>query len=242
LLRETVATMRQFGDFPLFQELQGLVSRVEQKVSLKSGPAAEVICFEQVPNYKGAEYLQPLYQAIVTQKVLEVTYQPFTAQESFICTVHPYLLKEYNQRWYLLGLEEKRRCIQLYALDRIGGLAPTADAYLLNVTVTAEAYFRHVIGVTVPEGAQCEEVLLHFRPNRAPYVLTKPLHPTQEPVTHDAAGLVVRLHVMVNRELEAELLFFGPDVRVLQPLSLADKLTKLHHESWEAYREALGAP
>ena len=113
---------------------------------------------------------------------------------------------------------------------------------LVQVWSCNQAVIRHVIGVTIPEGAHCEEVVLHLRPNRAPYVLTKPLHPMQEPVKHDAAGLVVRLHVMVNRELEAELLFFGPDVRVLQPLSLADKLWKLHQEAGEAYREVLSVP
>jgi predicted DNA-binding transcriptional regulator YafY len=238
LLRETVATLQQFGEFPLFRELQGLVSKVEQKVSLKAGPAAEVICFEQVPNYKGAEYLQPLYRAIVAQTVLEITYQPFTAPEAFVCTVHPYLLKEYNQRWFLLALEEKRQCIQLYALDRLQGISPTAEPYRPNTTVQANTFFQHVIGVSIPEGAQSEEVLLHFQPKRAPYVLTKPLHATQQRVQHDAAGLVVQLNVIVNRELEAELLSFGPDVRVLQPLALANKLRELHHNAWKAYESA----
>jgi len=41
-------------------------------------------------------------------------------------------------------------------------------------------YFYESIGVTRPDGIQVHEIVLKFSPDVAPYVITKPLHPSQK--------------------------------------------------------------
>jgi predicted DNA-binding transcriptional regulator YafY len=69
----------------------------------------------------------------------------------------------------------------------------------------------------------------------APYVLTKPLHHSQTLLREDAEGIVIRIDVVLNFELEREILGFGECMRVLAPRQLVTKIRKRLQRSAEQY-------
>ncbi len=82
-----------------------------------------------------------------------------------------------------------------------------------------------MIGPTVRKGNPVEEVVLKFTPNRAPYVLTKKLHSSQELLkTYKDGSLSFSYRLRYNRELHGILLGFGSDVKVIKPASLQQKI------------------
>lgn len=116
------------------------------------------------------------------------------------------------------------------ALDRIRDIQPSSAKYQ-PTDIDFSEYFDDVIGVTIPQDCQPEHVLLRFAPNRLPYVLSKPLHPSQK--TKDKANGIIEITVKPNRELMALMLEFGDDVEVLQPKMLreqiAEKIANMHN-------------
>jgi predicted DNA-binding transcriptional regulator YafY len=83
-------------------------------------------------------------------------------------------------------------------------------------------YFDDVIGVSIPQGKEPEHVLLRFASSRLPYVLSKPLHPSQK--TKDKQQGLIEISVIPNLELEAQILWFGEDVEVLAPDALRQQI------------------
>ena len=229
VLRQALAMLQQFQGLGLNDELHELAQRVAGH--LQAQPAAEaaqqLISFEQVPDYAGVRWLGPLYQAIRGRQVLVLRYRPFGAAEAWEATVQPYLLKQYNHRWFLIGEGTGRPGLSNYALDRIELLAPaTAQAYLPPPAYLA-ARFDTIVGVSVPDaGNQPVLVRLRFRTSRGQYVRTKPLHPSQQVGAETSEGLEVGLHLIPTQELETLLLSFGDDVEVLAPASLRERLEK----------------
>jgi predicted DNA-binding transcriptional regulator YafY len=240
VLRQALTVLQQFQGLGLSEALNALVSRVEKQVNLHGRPPEAVsLQFEQVPDYTGADKLRPLYEAIRFQQVLRLSYQPFNSTEAKPVTVHPYLLKEFNHRWFLLAYNQEQECLSNYALDRIMLLTPTDEIYQLAHRPDAAVYFQHVIGPSVSQNGVVEEVKLRFNKSRAPYVVTKPIHSSQRTLLLEDGGMEVTLQLMPNRELESLLLSFGSDVTVLAPATLRQKMADSHRLSLTAYSPSL---
>ena len=221
VLHQTLSVLRQLQGLGLSDELTEIVQRVEQRLARPDAAALPaIISFEQVPAYVGTTWLRLLYEAIRAQTPLWLTYQPFQAPAGRRELVHPHFLKQYNHRWFLLGLNAHDVHItSTYALDRIQNIEPAAAAYR-PAELSPDTYFQHVIGASVPPEGQVQEIHLRFSVSRAPYILTKPLHPTQRTVAETTAGTEVTLHLIPTRELITLLLSFGADVAVLAPASV----------------------
>lgn len=236
VLRQALSVLQQFQGLGLSQELDALVSRVEKQVNLHGRPAGPVaLQFEQVADYAGADKLRPLYEAIRTRRVLRISYQPFGTAGSSPVTVHPYLLKEFNHRWFLLAYNQDQQCLSNYALDRITQVEVTTGAYEPNQCPDAATYFQHVIGPSVAPDAPVEELRLRFSKGRAPYVITKPLHGSQRHAPLADGSVEITLQLIPNRELMSLLLSFGSDVTVLAPAALRQRMAEAHQLALAGY-------
>lgn len=238
-LTEVAGILRQFKGFTHFHELNGMVQRLEDRIHTAKTKQAPVIDLEKNDNLKGLEHIDALYQAIIKKRPVQLSYQSFKAREAQAFTFHPYLLKEYRNRWFVLGIKKKSQPVLVLALDRILEVGESHEPFLENATLNLGDYFKHVIGVSVNPNEAPEEVELYFNRENAPYVLTKPLHHSQQLVERTANGVIVRLHVQLNFELEREILGFGDCVKVLKPHRLKRRIHEKMCHAAEQYDKEL---
>jgi predicted DNA-binding transcriptional regulator YafY len=194
-LTEVVEILRQFKGFTHFHELNGMVQRLEDRIHTAKTRQAPIIDLEKNDGLKGLEFLDAIYQAILKKKALTLTYQSFKAQEANTFTFHPYFLKEYRNRWFVLGTRKRSQPVQNLALDRILTVAESAEAYEENTSLHLAEFYEHVVGVTVNSQELPEEVVLFVNRENAPYVLTKPIHHSQQLVERTGNGIIIRLMV-----------------------------------------------
>lgn len=219
-LTETVEFLKQFQGFSHFRELNGMVQKLEDRVYAQRLHQNPVIDFEKNEHLKGLEFLDVLYQAIIHKRPLLITYQSFTARKSNTFDFQPYLLKEFRNRWFLIGAKENVPHLLNLALDRIITIQASKVAYQAQPNFNAEAYFKHAIGVSVNPKLPPQEVLLFINHRQAPYVLTKPLHWSQEEIKRDHFGVTIKITVQHNFELEKLILGFGDNLKVIAPQKL----------------------
>ena len=180
------------------------------------------------PYLKGREHLIPLYQHIKSNEALHFEYKKFGSNETIKEIIHPQYLKEYNQRWFVISVYEKNKdAIRVFALDRIVCFKVTKRVKYFEVELDwEEEYFADIIGVTNFENESPVDIKLRFLNGRGNYVETKPLHPSQKPVSWiDSQTAEVSLYVKINNEMEAMLLSYGKDLEVIEPLELHNRLT-----------------
>jgi len=77
------------------------------KVSKLGERKAEIIAFDQNIDLKGIGFLGELFNAILFKRVLKIKYKSFTNEQFENQTIHPYYLKQYNNRWFLFGKNPK---------------------------------------------------------------------------------------------------------------------------------------
>ncbi len=239
-LTEAVEFMKQFQGFSHFKNLDGMVQKLEDHIYSQKTQNRPAIDFEKNNNLRGLEYLDPLHRAIINKQALTMVYKSFQARHANEFLFHPQLLKEFRNRWFIIGFIENNPNIMNLALDRIRGLEISKKVYLEKGEINFQDYFKHVIGVSVNPNQEREKIMLFVNHKHAPYILTKPLHPSQEEVSRNNFGVLISLNIQHNFELEKEILSFGEAIKVIAPKLLRKRLKDRLKEASDNYESDLG--
>lgn len=231
-LDEALIMLNRFNGEAGFDWVSEFVANFEDKLGRKKNTKA-VIGYEKNPFLTGINYLSVLYNYIVNKQVVKIAYQHFTKGEmNYI--MHPYYLKQYNNRWFLFGITEQvKDVLTNLPLDRITSIELANIPYIPNTTFDFEEYFEDVVGVSVPREGEPLNVLLKFDKKRYPYVVTKPLHPSQKEI--DRENCIIQLNVFLTPELESLIFSFGDHVEVLQPTILREAFREKTQKLLEKY-------
>lgn len=222
-IQEALDLLSHFEGTPHFENLQEIIPKLRN--GIPSNSEQKIISFESNLFLKGLEFLSPIYQAIYNQKALWVKYHPFNFEEAVELEFHPYHLKQYNNRWFVFGLNPAAQKFDWnLALDRILSFEALDKPYIKNNQIDWEEYFEDIIGVSKPEGVNTENVKLLFFGTTGKYVESKPVHGSQKSKWLDKDTLEVSLEVIPNFELERLILSFGEGVKVTKPENLITKI------------------
>lgn len=234
-IRKAVNVLKQLRGLGIGDELAETIQRLEQKVELGSELSKRFIQFEQNKLYAGNTWLADIYNILSQEKVIKLTYKPFAADVPMVFHIHPYLLKQFNGRWYLIGWCEERTFIGVYPLDRFVDARVSGKEFIKNSNISSSLKKEHLFGVTIPNGGNPEKVVLRFTPQRADYFLTKPFAPIVEKNINADKSVEVTMTLFLNRELEAAILGFGSDVEVLAPVGLKQTVAISLRKAAEQY-------
>ena len=214
--------LHQYKSVKLVQQFEGMVDKLGKVVThLKQPQNNKLIAFEHAPYYKGREFFDVVLEAITQQQPLCIAYRKFTGTKNDDHVLHPYFLKEYRGRWYVLGFGETRQSIITLGLDRFVRVTTAAISFKENKTLKPKEYFQHTLGITLGSGP-VEEIELWFSPVQAPYLKTQYVHHTQKIISDDETGLVISLKLIPNPELTQLILSYGAEVKVLKPETLKE--------------------
>lgn len=222
-IKSALQIISRFSGTPQFEWVNEMIPLLESKFGLIER-RGEVISFESNIDLKGLHLLTPLFNAIVNERVLLVKYKDFKSSEPYKIIFHPYYLKQYNNRWFIFGLNEAfQNPFWNLALDRILSVNELQNTYVPSDIDWEEDYFYDIIGVTRIQDAEIQEVILQFSADLAPYIQTKPIHPTQsKPKFLESGEMIVTIKVIPNYELERLILSYGERVKVIAPSSIKE--------------------
>lgn len=227
-LNEVVEILKQFKGFSHFEDMGEMVQRLEDKVYTTRTDTRSIIDFEKNEGLKGLHHLDTIYQAIHKEKVLQITYQSFRARNPGDMIFHPQFLKEYRNRWFVIGGKSKDSYPLTLALDRIKNIKVMEEVDYIQMGLDPYEFYRSIVGVTVSPNMQPRLVRLFIDRGNAPYVLTKPMHHTQKLEKKVKDGIIISIEVQLNFELEREILGFGDSIKVLSPPVLVERIRRKH--------------
>jgi predicted DNA-binding transcriptional regulator YafY len=241
ILQEVSHLLKQFKGFTHFNEVSEMVNKLEDKIYSEQHQQAPVIDFEKNELLTGIQWLDVLYKAIVNKNTLLLTYQSFKARSASDIIFYPYLLKEYRNRWFVLGMKKQGKEIITFALDRIQNIAPQdKELFIQHKNFDPHTYFSNIIGVTRNVAEKPTTILFWASSYHAPYIKTKPIHASQKIVEEVKGGTHFSIEVIPNFELERELFGFGEGIKILSPNNMVRQIKRkirLMKELYEAGQE-----
>lgn len=214
IISSTIEALRRYRGLPNFAWLEEIISNLEYRFGIKSN-SENVVSFDQNERLVGLNHLSKVIDAAVNHTPLLIFYKTYRGKE-VKSTLHPYHVKQYNNRWFLFGYEEESGKIANKALDRIQLILPASLTFRPNKDIDFAHFFDDIVGVSIPnEDVEKETIVLRFSEARFPYVTSKPLHPSQKVV--EGMENTISIEVKPTRELNQLVFSFMPDVEVLSP-------------------------
>jgi predicted DNA-binding transcriptional regulator YafY len=242
-LRETVSVLSRFKGLPQFEWMDEIITRLEDTFFLKGYTTAKAVQFEDNPYLRGIEHFSQLFDGIIQKRPLKVTYKSFDRAGASVWDFHPYLLKSYNNRWFVFGLcdhlKEQRPMTNL-PLDRIEAIDDSNVTYIPPPNnVDFNEYFDDVVGVTIND-TPVEHIVVEIDNTLFPYVETKPWHGSQKIKERGERTTTITLDVIINHELENKLFSYIDQISVVAPehfrKRMQDKLTTAMQKNFQLCR------
>ena len=235
-LTQTLRLLSRFKGMPQFDWVDEIAERLGASLKIDE-TTEEIVGFDENLDLEGMDNFTPLFNAIVDKQPLKLTYQSFKQDSEEVVVVHPYYLKQYNKRWFLIAWNDVQGFMANYAFDRIKGIHNSNVPYK-PADVNWLDYFDEMIGVSKDTRTEPQKVKLWVSKESWPYVKTKPLHgATQRIVSEDENGAVITIEVYLNYELEQQILSFGENMMVLEPEAFRDNMRNRINNALKLYEK-----
>lgn len=227
-LSETIKMLSRFKGLPDCSWMEEVLVRLEDTFQLTEHPKG-IVSFAQNPYLRGMNHFAPLFDYIISKAVLRITYHKFR-KSSEIREIHPYQLRQHNNRWFLIGYEPcmaDRLPVVTIPLDRIDCIECAQDViYQEYRGFDLDEYFDQVVGVSVNIGAKKELIGIKASYPAAAYIESKPLHRSQRIIEKNCDYIIFEYSLIPNYEFETILLGYMDECEILKPICLRHKLHK----------------
>ncbi len=233
--------LRQLQGFPQLASSIDMISKLNEQISRHTGSSVPAMDMEHVPGYLGSRFIGEIYDAVRRQQTIIIEYQSFKARQARLIAVYPYLLKEYRNRWFLIGEKVTNRApqVNIFALDRIHSVTLDKEhRFRRCVDFDPEHFFDDTIGVTRQIGDKARRVVIRIDRQQAPYVESKPFHKSQKVEQRFRDGSIqLSLKVVINNELERLILGYGGHAEVIAPPEFRARIAESVRHAADRYND-----
>ena len=225
MLSDTIQMLSRFKGLPNHEWLEATIAQMKSTFNLDNAQQSSV-SFSQNEDLRGLNYFSRLYEAIASHQVVSLQYHKFTG-ETWERLVHPYQLRQYNNRWFLVGKESAVSDvlpIVVVPLDRIDDYKILENEKFSPIKGDVENYFKDIVGVSPKFGESCQHIVFKAYHPANSYIVTKPIHHSQRVVERHDDYTILSLDLIPTYEFETIMLTYADKCEILEPLDLREKI------------------
>ncbi len=180
-----------------------------------------------------SKYFEEVGSALLSRRRLQLSYYTRSKRSTSDRVVSPQRLMHYRNTWYLDAWCHGSDGLRRFALDAVRGARVLDDKARDVPLKTVEAELDKGYGIF--GGARVRWARLQFTPEAAQWVAQEEWHPQQQLTPLPDGGLRMRLPYTEPTELVMDILRHGPNVRVLAPADLAQRVQRQLTDALAAY-------
>lgn len=224
----------EFEGFMRFLEIVNTAELLTESLQ-ESKESLQHISFDMGGGLKGIEYLKPLLQAIRDKRKISFQHYNFHTEKRRRYSLKPYLLKEYENRWYIIGQIGNLKGIRTFGIDRIDDLEVLTETFTPKEDFFPEMIFNNTIGL-IYSMHEVQDVVLSFSATQGKYIQALPMHSSQKVITDNEDECRISLKVAPNYELTQQILKHGKEVKILEPQWLKTEIKNIIEEMIKHYQ------
>ena len=235
-----IAALKRYRGLELSADLKQIAEQIENKYLPEIEPYGEYFQPEII-EYSGEHFLKDLVDSCREKTVLKLSYQAFYEPEPKEHIIHPYLVKQYNGRWFLIGHNEKDCDLRTYASDRIKKISPAPRVIFRECDLPGIiSQYKNIIGITLHRDHKPVQIFFRVKNMRAGYLVTKPLHQSQQLIRSDKVNTLFSIAVIPNKEMFSLFMSYGADLEVTRPTHIRKVLASMTAAANELYNGEKG--
>jgi predicted DNA-binding transcriptional regulator YafY len=223
--------------FPYFLKLLEFSQNIDLLQSyLKDGAGiSDIIEFEGYSSFKGLQYIREIASSIQHTTETRLVYKRFDLEVTKSYKFEPYLLREYMNRWYVIGYLSETREIRTFGLDRIVDFQDLGIKFRKSGKNAVVSLFENVVGINACEGTMPEEIELVCNLYLGKLLQTLPLHESQRVIKVTDDEITLSFKLVINLELKQRLLMMATQSRVAKPQKLKEEMLDMMEEARNSY-------
>lgn len=220
--------LKQFEGIGPVEQYRETLNKIEELINIRSvfgeNETENFIEVEKSLSTRGNQFLNELMLSIKEKKTVKLFYKSFSSNAVKQYLFFPYVLKEYRNRWYVIGRNKNSESIATFALERIHDLILTKEYFKKDDAFSAKEYFKYSFGISVNNNLNPVKIVLKFDAMQAPFIKSQPWHQSQKIITDSKKEFIIELNVIPSYELRSQILGYGSTVEVLKPADLRKQI------------------
>ncbi|MDO6803029.1 WYL domain-containing protein [Wenyingzhuangia sp. 1_MG-2023] len=183
--------------------------------------------------YIDYEIFNQIHNAILEKKIISFIYKSYLNElNPKEYTLSPLLLKEFKNRWYVIGTSDKK--LKTFSIDRIHKIAISGNTFKYNLELIDEK-IQHTYGISITDK---KPVLIKLKVSNSQlrYVESVPIQANQKITPINEDYFLLELFLTPTIELKQELLKYGSWIEVLAPKSLRTWFTSELEKALKNYK------
>ena len=195
----------------------------------------ERLIIEDVPS--SHRFLTVIIDAMRDNRRMCISYKGYNMSDYQDMFIHPYCLRLFKRRWYIIAYSEYSKGNRLFMLDRARSVEVLTDSFTMPEGFDAEEYFNDIYGVRQTDRSEMTKVVLKVNANRCDLLRNLPLHPSQKEIETTPEYSIFKVELKPNFDLKQELISYLDALEVLEPVSLRDELRMTIKSMYRKYIE-----
>lgn len=229
IIELALQTFELYKGTPFFEKFDDVVTRVMtnsifRKISKKDNK--RFIQIGEMYNNTGQQWLEKIYTAITERQPIKIYYTNY-GESSSIRNCSPYLLKEYRNKWYLIGYVheiKKPEKTLVMKLSRIQKIEDSSELFIDDPKFHAEDFFKYALGVFHMHGVEPIDVHLKITGSIIKLISEDKIHSTQEIISKNENEMVIKIQVYNTPELKNLILSLGENCEIIEPKILKEEI------------------
>ncbi len=187
----------------------------------------KIILTDYVEGAKGYENFNTLFKACKNQYPVSFSHYSYNNREFKAIIVHPILLKEFENRWYLVGYSESHKSIRTFGLDRIYEPLQLKRKYIVSDEKEVESYCNDIYGVYPIENQPKQLITFLTSIKITNYFEAYPIHSSQKPEKNESGSSFFTIDLVPSMELIRLFRSYGKNLEVINPQWLREQTKTL---------------
>ena len=177
----------------------------------------KIILTDYVEGAKGYNNFSSLFKACKNQYPISFSHYSYNYREFKVIIVHPILLKEFENRWYLVGYSEEHQSIRTFGLDRIYEPLHLKRKYINCNDKEVDSYCNEIYGVYPIENQPKQKITFLTSIKITNYFEAYPIHASQKYEKNQSGSSFFTIEVVPSIELIRLFRSYGKNLEVINP-------------------------
>ncbi len=179
------------------------------------------VSVEEAPS--GKLHLTTIMEAMEENLCLKIEHKKYIAENAEVYTIHPYAVKEYARRWYVIGYCIERQGLRVYGIDRIVSIQVLDEYFEMPKDFDVDTLFATSYGIYLGEG-KAENIVFKTSVKDGKYILDLPLHHSQTLLESDENSYTFSVFAIPNTSMMIEFKKYGSNLEIISPESLREEM------------------
>jgi predicted DNA-binding transcriptional regulator YafY len=224
-IEKAVEIIKAIGDSRISKQFNTAIDKLMSATKAYAPAKTDdlpVLQLMTVPASSGFEHFDLLYRA--AKEKIPVSFIHFSYQKRKFkhCIVHPFLIKEFDNRWYLIGFSESHQMIRTFGVDRISFPLLLKMKFIPTSLELKEFFYKDMYGVFPLENTVKTTIIIHAKKQSTHFFKAYPIHESQVITKFSSGHSKITFELIPTTELARHFRMQGDEVQVIRPRWFAD--------------------